>query len=131
LSLTAPVESDGQPAGTWLLRYFDVVLVVVAAPILLLIGVSAVGYLVAAGTWIVLRAVGELVEHYAARAPQASQQISIRLGYLLGRLFALAIAVILVRQGSGRDAGLTALVVIVAAFTIQLALGFANRPRSR
>jgi hypothetical protein len=131
LSLTAPVESDGQPAGTWLLRYFDVVLVVVAAPILLLIGVPAVGYLVAAGTWIVLRAVGEVVEHMAARVPHASQQISIRLGYLLGRLFGLAIAVILVREGSGRDAGLTALLVIVAAFTIQLALGFANRPRSR
>jgi hypothetical protein len=125
------VESDEQPAGSLLLRYFDVVLVVVAAPVLLLIGVSAAGYLIAAGTWIALRAVGEVVERYAVRAPHASQQISVRLGYLLGRLFVLAIAVILVRQGSGRDAGLTALAVIVAAFTIQLALGFANRPRSR
>ena len=131
MSLTASVESDGQPTGALLLRYFDVALVVVAAPILLLIGVPAVGYLVGAGTWIALRALGEVVERFAVRVPQASQQISIRLGYLLGRLFALAIAVILVRQGSGRDAGLTALLVIVAAFTIQLALGFANRPRSR
>jgi hypothetical protein len=102
----------------------------VAAPILLLIGVPAAGYLAGAGTWIVLRALGEVVEYYASRAPQASQQISIRLGYLLGRLFALAIVVILVRQGSGKDAGLTALLVIVAAFTIQLALGVTTRPRS-
>ena len=114
-----------------LLRYFDVALVLVAAPILLLIGVPAVGYLVAAGTWIAVRALGELVERAAGRAPAASQQISIRLGYLLGRLFVLAIVVILVRQGAGRDDGLTALVVIVAAFTIQLALSFANRPRSQ
>jgi hypothetical protein len=132
LSLSASVEPEREPAGsTLLLRYFDVALVVVAAPILLLIGVSAVGYLVGAGTWVALRALGEVVERSAVRVPQAGQQISIRLGYLLGRLFALAIAVILVRQGSGRDAGLTTLLVIVAAFTIQLALGFANRPRSR
>jgi hypothetical protein len=125
------VESDAQPGSPLLLRYFDVVLVVVAAPIMLLIGVSAVGYGVGAGTWIALRAAGEVVEGYAARVPQATQQISIRLGYLLGRLFGLAIAVILVRQGAGRDAGLTTLLVIVAAFTIQLALGFANRPSAR
>jgi hypothetical protein len=111
-----------------LLRYFDVALVVVAAPILLLIGVPTVGYLVAAGAWIALRALGELVERYTQRVRATGQQISIRLGYLLGRLFALAIVVILVRQGAGRDDGLTALVVIVAAFTIQLALSFANRP---
>ena len=49
MSLTASVESDAQPGSPLLLRYFDVVLVVVAAPILLLIGVSAVGYGVGAG----------------------------------------------------------------------------------
>ena len=39
---------------------------------------------------------------------------------MLGALFLLALAVILVRQ-AGQDAGLTALVVVVFAFTIQLA----------
>ena len=43
----------------------------------------------------------------------------------------LAIAVILVRNGSGRDAGLTALIVIVFAFTTQLVLSFLTRPGSR
>ena len=41
-----------------LLRFFDVALVVVAAPIMLLIGVPAAGYLIGAGAWIALRAVG-------------------------------------------------------------------------
>jgi hypothetical protein len=114
-----------------LLRYFDIALLIVAAPILLLIGVPAVGYAAGAGAWIVLRGLGEVVEYYAARTAQPSQQVSIRLGYLLGRLFALAITVILVRRGSGKDDALAALLVIVFAFTVQLALGFANRPRSR
>ena len=97
---------------------------------MLLIGVSAVGYGAAAGVWIMLRVVGELVERVAQGAP-ANQQISIRLGYLLGRLFALAITVIVVRNASGQDAGLTALLVIVFAYTVSLFLSFANRPGSR
>lgn len=113
-----------------LLRYFDVVLLVVAAPIMLLIGVSPTGYGAAAGVWIMLRVVGELIERVAASAP-ANQQISIRLGFLLGRLFALAITVILVRKASGQDAGLTALLVIVFAYTVSLFLSFLYRPGSK
>jgi hypothetical protein len=112
-----------------LLRYLDVVLLVVAAPIMLLIGVSAAGYAAGAGAWIALRAVGIGVERVAGTVREPSQQIGLRLGYMLGRLFLLAIAIILVRKGSGQDAGLTALAVIVFAFTVQLAVSAINRPR--
>jgi hypothetical protein len=113
------------------LAYLDVVVLVLAAPIMLLIGVPAVGYLVGAGAWIVLRAVGVAVERASAAAGDPRREASLRLAYLLGRLFLLAIAVILVRNGSGRDAGLTALLVIVFAFTTQLVLSVLSRPRSR
>lgn len=112
-----------------ILRYFDVALVVLAAPILLLIGVPAVGYAVGAGTWIVLRAIGVGVERYSASTSDARRQVSVRLAYMLGRLFALALAVILVRKAKGSDDGLAALAVIVFAYTIQLAISFATRPR--
>ena len=114
-----------------LLRYFDVVVIVVAAPIMLLIGVPAAGYALGAGAWIVLRVVGIVVEHAAGSVPENSQQAAIRLGYMLGRLFLLALAVILARQAWGRDAGLTALAVIVFAFTVQLATSPFTRQRSR
>lgn len=124
------MESERRQAGSLLLRYFDVVLVVVAAPIMVLIGVSPTGYGAGAGMWIVLRAVGEVIERLAQTAPQ-KQQISIRLGFLLGRLFALALTVIVVRKASGQDAGLTALLVIVFAYTVSLFLSFVNRPGSK
>jgi len=113
-----------------LLRYLDVALLVIAAPILLLIGVPAAGYCIAAGAWIALRAVGIAVERAASMRDQRSE-ISLRLGYMLGRLFALAVVIILVRRDIGRDDGLTALLVIVAAFTVQLATSALTRPRSR
>src|SRR5207302_1067436 len=72
-----------------ILRYFDVALVALAAPIMLLIGVPAVGYAVGAGSWIALRAVGIAVERAADAAEDARTQIGLRLGYMLARLFAV------------------------------------------
>ena len=67
----------------------------------------------------------------AAAGANQARELTIRLGYLLGRLFALAIVVVLVRQQEGKDAGLTALLVIVFAFTVQLLVSIPTRPRSR
>lgn len=126
MSVSAPATSDGHAT---LLAYLDVVVLVVAAPIMLLIGVPAVGYLAGAGVWIVLRAVGVLIDRVVPSLGDPRGEVTLRLAYLLGRLFLLAIAVIVVRNGSGRDDGLTALVVIVFAFTMQLVLSFLTRPR--
>jgi hypothetical protein len=97
---------------------------------MVLIGVPALGYGVGAGAWILLRAVGVGVER-AALASDARTQISLRMGYMLGRLFALALAIILARSSGGQDDGLAALAVIVFAFTVQLVLSAVNRPRRR
>ena len=127
MALSAPATRQ-QPLLA--LRYFDVIVLLVAAPIMLLIGVPAAGYLIAAGAWIVLRAIGAGAERLVAAMPDANRQIAIRMGFMLGRLFALALAVILARQSSRGD-GLTALAVVVFAFTMYLGLSAANRPRKR
>ena len=126
MSLSAPATSDGHLMP---LAYLDVVLLVVAAPIMLLIGVPAVGYLVGAGAWIVLRAVGIGIDRVVPSLEDPRGEVTLRLAYLIGRLFLLAIAVIVVRNGAGRNDGLTALVVIVFAFTTQLVTMFLTRPR--
>lgn len=127
--MTPSVASSGRnPAA---LRYLDVVLIVVAAPILVLIGVSGAGYAVGAGAWLLLRAIGVGLEQLTAHSADARREISLRLGYLIARIFLLALAVILVRRESGRDAALTALLVIVFAFTLQLIISFIERPRAR
>jgi hypothetical protein len=123
VSLTTPEQQ--RPASV--LRYMDVVLIVVAAPIMLLIGVSAAGYLIAGGAWIALRAVGIGVDRYAAGV-DLTRSTAIRMVYMLGRLFALAILVILVRKADGQDAGLASLAVIVFAFTASLVISALDRP---
>jgi hypothetical protein len=117
------------PDGALLLRYLDVVLVIVGAPILILMGASAAGYAAGGGAWIVLRAVGAVMDRYLAAGADARREISLRLAYLIARVFLLALAVILVRRGDGKDAALTALAVIVFAFTVALVVSFIQRPR--
>jgi hypothetical protein len=126
LSARKPAEA---PVGMF--RYFDVAVLVVAAPVMLLIGVPALGYGVGAGAWIALRAIGEGVDRAASASAQASRELNLRLAYMLSRLFLLALAVILVRKQAGQDDGLAALGVIIFAFTAQLTLSFANRASSR
>jgi hypothetical protein len=112
-----------------LVRFLDVALLVLAAPIVLLVGVSTSGYLIAAGAWIALRGVGVLIDRGAGVVPEPGRELGLRLGFMLGRLFLLALTIILVRKGEGRDAGLTALLVIVFAFTVQLGTSAVTRPR--
>ncbi len=76
-----------------------------------------------------LRAVGIAVERGADSAQDARAQITLRMGYMMGRLFLLALAVVLARSDGGRDAGLAALVVVVVAFTVGLAVSAISRPR--
>ena len=112
-----------------LIAYLDVVVVILAAPIVLLAGGSAVGYGIGAGSWLVLRAVGVAVERAAGPGTDPRRAISIRMGYMLGRLFLLALAVVLARKDGGQHAGLAALIVVVVAFTVQLATSAVSRPR--
>jgi hypothetical protein len=114
-----------------LLRYLDVALVVVAAPVMLLIGVSAVGYAAGGGVWIALRAVGLGVDRAVAAIPEMGRKVTLQLTFLLTRLVLLALTVIFVRKGSGQGAGLAALSVIVFAYTVSLVLSFVTRPKSQ
>jgi hypothetical protein len=129
-SRTSRVSATPEPS-LGVLRYIDVVLVLVAAPILLLIGVPALGYLVGAGAWIALRAVGVVVERRAGAIGNVSQELTVRLVFVLGRVFLLALVIVLVRRQAGKQDGLATLLVILFAFTIQLVVSVINRPRAR
>jgi hypothetical protein len=128
VSLGTPVISES-PVGP--LRYIDVILIIVAAPILLLIGVPVSGYAAGGGVWLALRVVGMAMESYAKAMTDPRRELTLRLAFTMARIFALAITVILVRKNAGQDAGLTALAVVVVAFTINFFLSFGDRPKSK
>lgn len=113
-------------------RYIDVILMLVAAPILLLIGVPAVGFAVGAGVWLVLRVVEVGVKRYAVALGDVSKELIVsRLVFPLVRIFAIALTVIFLRRDATKDDALTALLLLVFVFTIHFGTSFAaDRPRS-
>lgn len=113
------------------LRWIDVILVVAIAPFVLLTGVPALGYVVGAGAWIATRLLASLVERRAAASDNPKTVAGLMLFTGLGRAWLLGLSILVVGLAGSRKDGLTAAIVVAAAFTLYLALGIAMGPKRR
>jgi len=103
-----------------LVRYLDVLVVVLAAPFVILMGAPLLGYVVGAVAWIATRILGVLVERYArTRSPKA--QVGLTFAALMGRAWILGITILVVGIAGEREDGLMAALLALVAFTIYLA----------
>ena len=111
-------------------RYLDVVLLILAAPFVWLMGGPMLGYAVGAGAWLVTRVLGAIIERQA-RGKEIKTQIALNFGVLMGRVWVVGIAILIVGRTAGREDGLTAALVALVAFTIYLATSMVLRPSER
>jgi hypothetical protein len=126
------MSSTTMPASDPLaiLRYFDVALLVLAAPFVVLAGAPVLGFVVGAGAWIVTRVLGAWVERYA-RTRDIKAQIAINFGVLMGRVWVVGIAILVVGRTADRADGLMAALTALVAFTVYLAINLITRPSER
>jgi hypothetical protein len=103
-----------------LVRYMDVVLVILAAPFVILMGGPVLGYVVGAGAWIATRLLGVAVERYA-RTRDPKQQVALNFAALMGRAWILGITILVVGLAGEREDGLMAALLALVAFTVYLA----------
>jgi hypothetical protein len=101
-------------------RYADVLLVILAAPFVILMGGPLLGYVAGAGAWIVTRVLGVYVER-AAKGRSAKAQVGLNFGVLMGRVWILGITILVVGLAGEREDGLMAALVALVAFTVYLA----------
>lgn len=113
------------------LRYLDVILVVAAAPFVLLTGLPALGYVVGALAWIATRVAALAVERRAAASDNPKTVAGLTLFTGLGRAWLLGLTILVVGLAGEREDGLTAAILIAAAFTTYLVTGIATRPQRR
>ena len=103
------------------LAYLDVVLVVLAAPVAIALGASPLGYLIAAGAWVLQRVLQQLDRRWiAGRGADARFGLNLVDGF--GRIWLLAGAIVLAAVIGGRGDGLTAALVIFCVYSIAFAL---------
>ena len=112
-------------------RYLDVVIVVLAAPFILLTGAPALGYLVGAGAWILTRIAGVAAERAAARRGDARTVAALNLAVLLGRVWIVGLSILAVGLAADREDGLMAALTALVAFTVYLATSLIIRPLER
>jgi hypothetical protein len=109
------------------LRYLDVCLVLATAPFVLVGGMPALGYLIGAGAWLLTRAGTVFLHAQARRVGEAKARAGLMVAALLGRVWLVALAIILARYAGGKSDGVMAAALLLAAFTVYLAMSFVTR----
>ena len=111
-----------------LLRYLDVCLVLATGPFVLVSGMPVFGYLVGTVAWLLTRAATAYAYARATRVPDARLKAGLQVGAMMGRIWIVALAVILARYAGGKDDGIMAAALVLAAFTVYFAMSFVTRP---
>jgi hypothetical protein len=112
-------------------RYGDLVALVLALPIFILADFPIAGYLVGGGAWIVQRAIQLFVQRKAAASQDPRTIVGLLAGSMIARGWFCAIAIFLCGILVSNDAGLAAAVLVVALFTVYFAIGMIVRPLDR
>ena len=106
-----------------LLRYLDLVLLVIALPIFIAAGFPMAGYLAIAGLWVVIYGV-ELLTNRAIEGAVARRDRRAAMGWLgatgLARAWIVTLGVLITGLAAGKDAGLAAAVLAAILFTVHL-----------
>ena len=113
-----------------LLRYLDVCLVLATAPFVLIGGLPTLGYLIGAAAWLLTRTGSGWLQARAARTGDPKLRAGLMLASLLGRVWLVALAVILARVMGSKGDGIMAAALVLAAFTVYFAMSFVTRPGS-
>jgi hypothetical protein len=111
-------------------RYLDVVLIVLAAPFVVLLDLPVLGYAVGAVVWIVARVLEAALEH-TARSTDVRRAIGVKVGSMVGRTWLIGIGILAVGLAAEREDGFTAALVCLAAYTVHLATSLILRPLER
>jgi hypothetical protein len=113
------------------LRFIDIVLVAITAPIVVLLGAPVLGTLVGAAAWIIQRLVALALEARAKQSDDVRTAVGLNLAGVLGRSWLVALTILAVGLAGDRKNGLAAAVLVLVAFTIYFATSLAARSLER
>jgi hypothetical protein len=110
-----------------LLRYLDLLLVVLALPVFLAAGLPLAGWGVGAGAWLAQRGLQLSLNRRARASTDPRTVVGLLAGSMIARGWLVAIAIFLVGLGDNH-AGLAAAVLVIALFTVYFTVGMIVRP---
>jgi hypothetical protein len=105
-----------------IVRYLDIVLLAIAAPVALALGAPTLGYAIGAGAWIAQRILAQADRHWIKNTRTPRAQLGLNLFEAFGRIWLLAGAIVVAGVAGGRADGLTAALVIFGAYSVAFAI---------
>ncbi len=112
-------------------RWTDVILVVAAAPFVVLMELPVLGYVAGGAGWVVSRLIGHFVERRGRASGDLRTMAGLTLVSSLGRAWLVGLTILAVGLAGEREDGLTAALLVLAAFTLYLVVQIALRPLER
>src|SRR5215212_6657444 len=112
-------------------RYLDVILVVLAAPFVVLTGLPVLGYVVGAVVWIVQRVAATKLEDVLRRESDIRRAVGLGLGASLARAWFVGLSILAVGLIGARADGAMAAILVLAAFTVYFVTALVIRPLER
>jgi hypothetical protein len=109
------------------MRYLDALLVLATAPFVVAAGLPVFGYLVAASAWLLTRVAAEALHARAMRSGDPRVRAGLAVGVMMGRVWVIVLAVLLARYAGGKDDGVMAAVLVLAAFTVYFMMTLVGR----
>lgn len=122
------VDAASEERSMVVLRYLDVVLVAIAAVPAIALGAPVLGYTVGAAAWILQRVIAATDRRLMSRATSPRTQLGFNLFEPFARIWLLAGAIVVAGVAGHRTDGLTAAIVIFAAYSIAFVLRLLSGP---
>jgi hypothetical protein len=112
------LKADPRPLPVLSPRLLDVAVIVVGAVPALALGAPVLGYCVGAAGWILSRLAQVVDRRFTARVEDPVRRAGVNLFEAFGRIWLLAAAIIVAALAGNHKDGLTAALVIFAAYSI-------------
>lgn len=113
-----------------IVRYADLVLLVMAVPFALAFGAPALGFAVGAGAWVAQRGIGFVLDGAARKADKPQSAVGLQLASMMARAWLTGLAILLVGTQGEREDGLTAAITVIFAFTVYFVISLFTRRRA-
>lgn len=116
-------------------RYIDVILALIALPVLLALGAPTLGSAVGVGVWVASRGLQALNRRWIDRLGAPGSRLRASVFEPFARIWLLAGGIVVAGVAGQRRDGLTAALVIFGAysvaFAVRLVTGFADKEKKR
>lgn len=114
-----------------MLRYLDLVALAVALPVFVVAGLPLGGWVLGAGVWLGQRGLQLLFESRVRRTDDPKAVVGYTAGGAIARGWLAALAVLVIGILAGDDVGLSAVVLVLALFTVYFATRVIERSMER